>query len=404
MADTIGLLRERPHVALVSLLNEYNGVAIHPDHVEFTNIEPLVGRRTKVTVTPKREANPFVKNPYTGLKEIVYNRLDLSVLFKIYDLRFDIPLPASTHVVIGLVSELTGFVLEEDEFELEFINPYNASPYLLKAKPDSLRWVGSVEVELVHRDELDDTVTNTDLGTLWSPTSLPKRFAGLDQFTTDAFLIGKQLSTLRDGDLTQLDIDWVERLLPSLDGEWVNENQLSEFNNLWGARVIFNGRREQYASNVYNPTLTRTLAIELDRSLNTNYIGRLLLRYNTENKRDPNTIPKVYRLPIELYKYQLDGKLVANEIIQYRTGDVVKKESESWTIGRTVFDGDPWCVSETPGPFNAWGAEVLYNGFNTEFVKPFDPFLSHILVLKLSDHCTNFTGVCYIHYNLSLLG
>ena len=404
MADTIGLLRERPHVALVSLLNEYNGVDIHPDHVEFSNLEPLAGRRTKVTVTPKRNANPFFKNPYTGLKEIVYNRLDLSVLFKIYDLRFDISLPASTHVVIGLVRELTGFVLEEDEFELEFINPYNASPYLLKAKPDSLRWVGSVEVELVHRDELDDTVTNTDLGALWTPTSSPKRFVGLDQFTSDGYLYGRGLSQIGSDSLINLEPDLITRLFPDTLGEWVREDYSGEFNNLHGAKLVYNGYKQQYPSNQYNNATTRTLALELDPTFNEYYVGRLVIQYNVENVTVPDTTPIQYRLPIELYQPELNGYKVSNEIVRYSAGDLVNEVTDDWVIGRTVFNGDPWVVNDVPAPFNAYGAEVIYNGFNVDYPKSPNPYLTHILVLRLSDYCTNFTGTCYIHYNLRLVG
>jgi hypothetical protein len=404
MADTIGLLRERPHVALVSLLNEYNGVDIHPDHVEFSNIKPLVGRRTKVTVTPKRNVNPFVKNPYTGLKEIVYNRLDLSVLFQPYTLKFDIPLPASTHVVIGLITELTGFVLEEDEFELEFINPYNASPYLLKAKPDSLRWVGSVEVELVHREELSDIVTKTDLGTLWKIGSTPKRFIGLDQFTSDGYLYGRVLSQIGPDSVVNIEPDIIARLFPNTPGEWVREEYLGEFNNLHGAKLIYNGYKQQYPSNQYNDATTRTLALELDPALNDYYVGRLVIHYNVENVTVSDPTPIQYKLPIELYQPELNGYKVSNEIAQYSTGDIINEVTDDWVIGRTIFNGDLWVVKEEPAPFNAYGAEVIYNGFNADYRKSPNPYLTHILVLRLSDHCTNFTGTCYIHYNLRLVG
>lgn len=405
MADTIGLLQQSPKAALVSLLNEYNGTDIKPADVEFSNVGVVAGRRTRVTVSPVRRNNPFISNVYKGQVEFQYNRLDLTALFQTQTLTLNLTLPVTTKDVLEAIKTQLGFVLEPTEFEIEYINFYNAAPYRLKAKTDSLRWIGYVDIDVVQLEAITDTILTSDLGTLVDPLSAAKTFVVQVQPTTDGVLFGQYLSSLELGEVynsADLDLDVINRLLPNT-GEWVMLPIAGTDNNLYGAEIVGNSYNTRFVSNEYNKRLTRTLLIKLSDEYCGNYHGMISIQYSMKYDEPIDTTPPVYKLPVSLYQSAFSGYLVANQIIQLQAGDILTTPSTDWEIGRVVFNGAPWVIDETPQDFNAYGAEVLYNGFNNDYPKPANFRLTHVLVLKLGDHCENLTGVCYIHYNLNLV-
>lgn len=60
--------------------------------------------------------------------------------------------------------------------------------------------------------------------------------------------------------------------------------------------------------------------------------------------------------------------------------------------------GDEWVLSEDPHDFNLYGFQVVYNGLSSDEYKTTDPNYPYVLVISLSELCTNLQGVIAIGY------
>lgn len=60
--------------------------------------------------------------------------------------------------------------------------------------------------------------------------------------------------------------------------------------------------------------------------------------------------------------------------------------------------GDPWVVNETPSPFNIAGYQIVYNGLNNDQYQSTDANYPYVLVIRLSEMCTNLQGCITLGY------
>lgn len=163
------LLRMTPLAALLVIINEACGTTLNPNQIRVKQITSLGDRETKVRLEAFKPRNKFDKQVYKGEADFTYNRLDVGqVLGFEYSIRT--PLPSTTQDVLEAITETVGVVFDENDFELEVVQN---TPYTLKAKPESLRWVGQVELnlntEVIPLTPLQDIITNTELDGLHLP-------------------------------------------------------------------------------------------------------------------------------------------------------------------------------------------------------------------------------------------
>lgn len=87
--------------------------------------------------------------PYFGAVTVTYQRLDLSDTFGPLNLEFDFEFPLITSMIAAKMSEALGIQFDEDDFVEELIeSDASETMYVLKAAPNSTRWMGQVNVRL----------------------------------------------------------------------------------------------------------------------------------------------------------------------------------------------------------------------------------------------------------------
>lgn len=417
MADTIGLLKLSPKAALLELVNQANNLRLKTDFVEFTDPVVVEGRKTQVNVATKRYVNPFVTIPHFGLSDFTYNRLELGRWFANTKFNFHLPLPTTTRRLVQIMTDNLGYQFDDNDFVIEDITRANAMPYRLKAHAKSLRWVGEIDIELLQLTDLATLGTSADLGSVVDETQTPLPDVTILKPFTDGMTMGGYLDSLSVGmvDHTFTELPHVINRMYSgapapANRLWLNA-PIPQANNLYGSVITHRGRADTYGATPINPRLGRLVVIQLNPTYCTNLVGDLMLYYNTKYPEPLPEFPIVYKKPFELEQNALSGYTVSNEIVQLYEGDVITAATDDWVIGNTVFNrlgkdlAERWVIDDTPRAYNAYGAQVIYNGYNRDHPRSYNPNLDYVLVLELSDtHCTNLRGRCYIHYNLDNVG
>lgn len=143
--DTLKLLKLSPHDAIIAMLNDVNGSAVDPRLVSTTQVQQLSGKRTTVTVTNLGLAPSDGMIVYEGTLDFEYNRLVLNDEFADTVFKFNFPLPTTSTAVVKALFEALRWTYDQDDFVEEAVT---SSPYTLKAKPESRRWVGFIQIPL----------------------------------------------------------------------------------------------------------------------------------------------------------------------------------------------------------------------------------------------------------------
>jgi len=166
------LLRMTPLAALLVIINEACGTMLNPNQIRVKQVTSLGGRATKVRLEAFKPRNKFDKQIYKGEADFTYNRLDVGQVLG-FEYAIRTPVPSTTQDILAVISETVGIVFDENDFELEVVAN---TPYTLKAKPESLRWVGQVELnlntEVIPLIPLRDILTNTVLDGLHAPSGV----------------------------------------------------------------------------------------------------------------------------------------------------------------------------------------------------------------------------------------
>lgn len=142
MLDTLSLLTDTPHVALVKMLNAVNSSNVDPALVTTTQVQQLDGLRSQVLFTSLTD-DP---TEYAGSTPFAFNRLSLADSFEGTEFLIHVPIPTTTSVLVAAVFTALGWQYDDQDFIEEAIT---ASPYVLKAQTGSRRWMGFVEIPIV---------------------------------------------------------------------------------------------------------------------------------------------------------------------------------------------------------------------------------------------------------------
>lgn len=143
MTDTLRLLRHDPAVAVMIMANNQHNLWLRP---EFTSVGPptrLGEVLTKVLISTHPTTDPGIRRNHFGQMEYTYKRLKLDEVMN--GIKLDFAPPATVASILATISKQTGLVFNENDFDNALIE---ASHYVLEAKSESLRWVGSVVIEL----------------------------------------------------------------------------------------------------------------------------------------------------------------------------------------------------------------------------------------------------------------
>lgn len=137
------LLTYTPLQAMLIAINDVHGTQLNPRYVEVDKIvsssgQNLVVRLKARTVLPNADENRF-----TGSGDVTVKRLNLATIFPA-PFVLDYFGEVVSHDVAKTITQRTGIVFDESDFDSVVLTPTNA---ILKASANSLRWYGQMTIQ-----------------------------------------------------------------------------------------------------------------------------------------------------------------------------------------------------------------------------------------------------------------
>lgn len=415
MLDTIGLLQLSPTRALIEILGVRNGVDLSDDTLEILDITAMTGRVTQVTLQVRKNRDMFTSLPLKGSVVFTYNRLDLAEYFSQTQLTIKLALPTTTRTVMEVLTNYYGYQFDSADFVVERIDENNAHQYQLKATPRSLRWVGSLTLDLLDREELGALAVVTTLPSLVVPAEGIKPVLQHHKQITDGLRCGGVLLNYVAGEIPDLDqlAGFLTRLYYNagvgVTPTWVNSITPAA-HNVSGIEILYNGEADAVGIKPYITANHRVVILRLSDTLCTDVVGQLVLYYNARLETLLPEEPDYFRMSAELIKPQAIGFLQANEILGHNVDSVFTDINENLNYLDEIYDRvglsaeERWKCTPTPSPWNIYGAKVEFLGFNVAYPPAHNYRFSQVWVVLLDDqYCTNLTGRLIVYFNYSRL-
>lgn len=201
MYSTKDYLKADPWTAVINRINEVYQTDLTPYTATLKTFTSLGGTRTQIEVDAHRSIDPNNTQPVVTRENYLYDRIDLSTFFVGTKQLSGFALPTNTFKVLDAISELNDIVFTLNDFVHVRYDEY-LKTYTLTANEKSLRFVGSVDFQLVNTtkqllpnvgDRLELEQANArPLGSVISKVVAQYTTSGFD-FTSDRDFI-KQLS------------------------------------------------------------------------------------------------------------------------------------------------------------------------------------------------------------------
>lgn len=413
MATTEQLLELTTRGAIVRMVNDQNGTFFDGSKASELIISPPLsqgGLRTEVELSIRRAFSASEKMPVQGRLAFRFNRLDVAKTLEGTLDGFRPVMPTSTQVLLNELTRRTGIKFETDDFVLEDIIRSNASPYVIKAKSESLRWIGEISVALI---DLTDLTTYLPPGlpsqrqTLaFNPpvSSTRNHQPYLNATTTRQLLsnvaVGSPVAAAMDPLVTFMNatVGPLDRFLKGSTPPWVVSATAGRY-NLMGAQLI---SAAELMPGV-NPLVDLRLVARVRLSaLDTAYSSKdLLIPYGTPSLLDStfNDVPR----------------LKATAVVNASNGTPWNRWMNSLPAPSVItslpamdlrFSGpDRWIAdANLPGPTNLYNAVVQYNGSHRPFdMRPYHADCNRVLVLTMSEHNTAYQGNVSFHYRAPII-
>jgi len=415
MATTEQLLKLSSRGAVVKIINDENSTLFDgSDAGPLVISEPLkLGEtRTEVELTIRRRLSGDDVLPHQGRLAFRFNRLDVENTLYGKLNGFRPPMPTSTQVLLDELTKRTGIKFEAENFILEDIIRNNAAPYVLKARPESLRWVGSMEVQLIDLTDLSSYI----------PGGLPSGKQTL-QFTAPVtrtrdnqpYLNGtpfrKDIEALSEGSVVTATNHPLYTLLSKTVGPlgaflrdssnpWKVQSTAVAY-NLNGAQVI-NKAEALSGLNPQVPAANVALRVRLG-ALDSLYGDKdLLIPYAITNFNDSsfNDVPRLKATAVvnasngTPWNKWLNGLVAPSVITSLPNGLNLRFSGPNlWTAN-----------ANTPSPTNLYNAVVQYNGSRRAYdIRGYYPECNRVVVLTISDKNTAYQGNLTFHYRAPIM-
>lgn len=414
MATTEQLLELTTRGAIVRMVNDQNGTFFDGSQSSKLVISPplaLGGLRTEVELSIRRAFSASENLPVQGKLAFRFNRLDVAnTLEGILD-GFRPAMPTSTQVLLNELTRRTGIRFETDDFVLEDIIRSNAAPYVIKAKQESLRWIGEISVTLI---DLTDLATYMPPGlpaqrqTLMinSPASSSRNHQPYLNATTVRHLLsdvalGSPVAAAFDPLVTFLNeaVGPLNSFLKGSTPPWRVSATPAPY-NLMGAQLISMGELLP-GVNALVPDLRLVARVRLGAD-DTAYSNKdLLIPYGLPSFAN-STFNDIPRLRVTAVVNASNGtpwnlwmnSLVAPSVITALPAmDLRFSGPDRWVANPNV-----------PSPTNLYNAVVQYNGSRRPFdIRPYYTECNRVLVLTMSDHNTAYQGNLTFHYRAPII-
>lgn len=416
MSSTEDLLKLSTRGAIVRMVNDEN-------HTFFDGgisgplliSAPLTvdGIRTEVEISVRRRLSGNDQLPYPGQLAFRYNRLDVEHTLAGKLNGFRPAMPTSTRVVLDELTRRTGIVFENDDFVLEDIIRNNAAPYVLKAKVESLRWVGELPVTLIDLTELSSYIPGglpsggvSQLVLKGPAINTKDNQPYLNASSTRAELSGLLLNSPVTAVSHPLAV-WIAKVVGQLGG------YLRDLPSPWNVTTTaapYNLRNAELISkdetitglNPLVPAATKVARVRLSALDSTYGAKDLLIPYAplSFNTSEFNNMPR----------------LKSSAVVNASNGTPWNKWLNSLTAPSVITslpDGmdlrisgpDRWVAdANTPSPTNLFNAVIQYNGARRAYdIKPYYEECNRVLAFTVSDKNTGYQGNMVFHYRAPIM-
>lgn len=384
------LLSLDPLQALVRMVNDANGTTFRLDRFRAGTPTVVGGTTTKVTLTGVAEALAVDDQTTVGSFELTYERLEMTTFLKDVLDNYHPFLPMSAQNILDEVTRLIGQKFYIDDIVLEEVTRDTAALYRLKAKPESLRFVGWIDLPLITLTPISQYLLDTAL--VGVTETAPVLFKASDALPfLNATDYRSYAESFVPGELGQDRIDLVtlfNAVVPdpdrvtNLPTPWHVSASPEPF-NLYNAQVL--GYTSGLGVNTAVPTLDTALLVQLDGAYTTNFAtGTLVLPYSTA---DFNTLG-----------YTDQPRSIANSIVSLSDGSDWNVYLNSFVAGTVIesfqllpavtMDGTvTWRATDgVTMPGNLYGAQVVYNGqLRSSDIPPAIQGLDRVLVVQMSE-------------------
>lgn len=415
MPTTEELLKLSSRGAVVKIINAENDTLF-----DGSPAGPLVisaplnvgGVRTEVEITVRRAVSVDDRVPYQGRLAFRYNRLDVeSTLYGKLD-GFRPAMPTSTQVLLDELTQRTGIKFETENFILEDIIRSNAAPYVLKAKPESLRWVGSMEVQLIDLTELSTYIPGgLPVGTQTLELTPPPTRTRDNMPYLNATAFRKELEALVDGTtitatshplytLIAKSIPVAGAYLRDSVSPWKVQAGATAY-NLSGAQLI---NKAELVPNL-NPLVPAANVAARIRlgALDTLFGDKdLLIPYALTDFRDSlfNDVPRLKATAVSNASNGTQWNKWLNSLV---APSIITSLPNGLNLR---FSGpDLWVANaNAPSPTNLYNAVVQYNGSRRAYdIRGFYSECNRVVVLTISDKNTAYQGNLTFHYRAPIM-
>lgn len=181
MFDVRRYLGMNSWAGLITMISDRTYLNLTPETCTLAKLESLGGLATRVTINTNRSTSSAqLLPPLPKVLEYTYTRLDPNVFFRTMSkaLKVDgLRLPTTTEAIVTRLGQIMGVVFDIDDFEQKEVNAYGV--VTLVSKPESLRWVGSLNVTLVSNLQrpLGSVITNPSSPEVFKPMGQTGRVA-----------------------------------------------------------------------------------------------------------------------------------------------------------------------------------------------------------------------------------
>lgn len=150
MLMTRDYLKADPWDALIARINDLYQIELQPYTTKLIELQSQGGTRTRVVIGPNQSASETNTAPAVERTEYFYDRLDLASFFKGGVKQVGgFQLPTDTFKILDAISELNDITFTLNDFMHVQYDAYGQT-YTLTANPKSMRFVGSVQFQLVN--------------------------------------------------------------------------------------------------------------------------------------------------------------------------------------------------------------------------------------------------------------
>lgn len=415
MATTEQLLEMSTRGAVVRMVNDENGTFFDGSTSGPLVISPplsLGGLRTEVELSIRRKLAGDDILPFPGQLAFRYNRLDIEYNLGGKLSGFRPPMPTSTRVLLDEMTRRTGIVFETDDFVLEDINRLNGDPYVLRAKPESLRWVGEIAIVLIDLIDLESLVAG---GLPSTPQTLvfeaPVARTKDNQPYLNATAHRKDLDTIFVNDpivslshplfrFLQKTVGTLDHYLRDVNAVWTVTNSVMRYNA--SNAVLISKDEIVDGLNVLAPEARHVARIRLSATDLAYGDKDLLIPYAIPsfNNSQFTDAPRFKVTAVVNASNGTNWNVFLNSLSQSSVIVTLPPNMDLRLSGPDRWVADP----VTKSPTNLYNAVIQYNGQRRSYDSPsFHPECNRVLVLTVSEFNTAYRGNLTFHYRAPII-